>query len=109
MVFEDLNVQGMQPFNGQIVNDNVMGMITALTTQYKAELNAAVYHEIARFVKSSGICYECKYQHKFDLSVINFACESCGTVQYGDLSAAKSVANMGEKDLLASGILYQLH
>jgi putative transposase len=79
MVFEDLNVKGMQPFNGQRVNDNVMGMITALT-QYKAELNGAVYHEISRFVKSSGICYECKHEHKFDLSVINFACESYDTV-----------------------------
>jgi putative transposase len=79
-VFEDLNVQGMQPFNGQIVNDNVMGMITELTTQYQAELNGAVYHEIGRFVKFLGICYECKYQHKFDLSVRNFACESFGTV-----------------------------
>jgi putative transposase len=36
MVFENLNVQGIQPFNGQIVNDNVMGMITELT-QYKVQ------------------------------------------------------------------------
>jgi putative transposase len=106
-VFEDLNVKGMQPFNGQRVNNNVMGMITALT-QYKAELNGAVYHEIGRFVKSSGICYECKYEHKFDLSVRNFACESCGTVQCRDLSATKSVVNTGEKDLIASGILVRV-
>jgi putative transposase len=104
IVFEDLNVKGMQPFNGQRVNDNVMGMITALT-QYKAKLNGAVYHEIGRFVKSSGICYECKYEHKFDLSVRNFVCESCGTVQCRDFSAAKSVVNTGEKDLIVSGIL----
>ncbi|MFT6194719.1 MAG: putative transposase [Cognaticolwellia sp.] len=45
IVFEDLNVKGMQPFNGQMVNNNVMGMSTALT-QYKAELNAAVYYDI---------------------------------------------------------------
>jgi putative transposase len=63
-----------------MVNDNVMGMSAALT-QYKAELNGAVYHEIGRFVKPSGICCECKYQHKFDLSVGNFACESYDTVQ----------------------------
>ncbi|WP_351089479.1 hypothetical protein [Shewanella sp. S1-49-MNA-CIBAN-0167] len=31
IVFEDLNVKGMQQFNGHMVNDNVMGMITSLT------------------------------------------------------------------------------
>ena len=104
IVFEDLNVKGMQQFNGSMINDNVMGMITELT-KYKAELNGAVYHEIGRFVKSSGICHECKHEHKFDLSVREFVCESCGTVQCRDLSAAKSVANTGEKDLIANGIL----
>jgi len=104
IVFEDLNVKGMQQFNGQMVNDNVMGMITELT-KYKAELNGAVYHEIGRYVKSSGICHECKCEHVFDLSVREFACESCGTAQCRDLAAAKSVADTGEKDLMASGIL----
>ncbi|MFT6835121.1 MAG: putative transposase [Francisellaceae bacterium] len=56
-------------------------------------------------MKSSGICCECKDEYKFDLSVINLACESYDTVQCRDLSAAKSVANMGEKNLIASGIL----
>jgi putative transposase len=104
IVFEDLNVKGMQQFNGQMVNDNVMGMITELT-KYKAELNGAVYHEIGRYVKSSGICHECHHEHKFDLSVREFTCESCGTVQCRDLAAAKSVANTGEKDLMATGIV----
>lgn len=104
IVFEDLNVKGMQQFNGQMVNDNVMGMITGLA-KYKAELNGAVYHEIGRFVKSSGICHECKHEHKFDLSVREFSCESCGLVQCRDLAAAKSVADTGEKDLMATGIV----
>jgi len=104
IVFEDLNVRGMQQFNGQMVNDNVMGMITELT-KYKAELNGAVYHEIGRYVKSSGICHECRHEHKFDLSVREFICVSCGTVQCRDLAAAKSVADTGEKDLMVTGIL----
>ena len=104
IVFEDLNVKGMQQFNGQMVNDNVMGLITNLT-KYKAELNGSVYHEIGRFVKSSGICHQCQHEHKFDLSVRKFTCEACGTVQCRDLSAAKSVADTGEKDLMASGIV----
>jgi putative transposase len=104
IVFEDLHVKGMQQFNGQMVNDNVMGMITVLT-QYKADFNGSVYHEIGRYVKSSGICYECKDEHKFDLGVREFACKSCVLVQCRDLAAAKSVADTGEKDLMASGIL----
>ena len=107
VVFEDLNVRGMQQFNGRMVNDNVMGMITSLT-KYKVELNGGIYHEIGRFVKSSGICSECKHGHKFDLSVRSFACESCGVMQCRDLSAAKSVANTGMLDLMAAGIVVRV-
>ena len=67
----------MQQFNGQMVNDNVMGMITGLV-KYKAELNGGVYHEIGRFVKASGICHECRHEHKFDLRVREFSCKNCG-------------------------------
>ncbi len=104
VVFEDLNVKGMQLFNGSMVNDNVMGMITSLT-KYKVELNGGIYHEIGRFVKSSGICCECLHGHKFDLNVRSFACENCGTVQCRDQSAAVSVASTGENDLMVAGIV----
>jgi putative transposase len=104
VVFEDLNVKGMQQFNGAMVNDNVMGMITSLT-KYKVELNGGIYHEIGRFVKSSGICCECQHGHKLDLKTRSFACDNCGAVQCRDHSAAVSVASTGEKDLMVAGIV----
>lgn len=104
IVFEDLNVKGMQQFNGAMVNDNVMGMLTELV-KYKAEVNGAVYHEIGRYVKSSGLCSCCTHEHKFGLGIREFECEKCGLVQCRDLAAAKSVANTGEKELIANGIL----
>lgn len=104
VVFENLNVKGMQQFNGAMVNDNVMGIITSLT-KYKVELNGGIYHEIGRFVKSSGICCECQHGHKFDLNTRSFACDNCGIVQCRDHSAAVSVASTGEKDLMVAGIV----
>lgn len=108
VVFENLNVKGMQQFNGTMVNDNVMGMITNMT-KYKVELNGGLYHEIGRFVKSSGICHVCKHGHKLDLSTRSFTCESCQTEQCRDLSAAKSVENTGEIDLIAAGIVARVN
>lgn len=104
IVFEDLNVKAMQQFNGSMVNDNVMGLITNLA-RYKVELNGGIYHEIGRFVKSSGICCGCHHEHKFDLSVRTFTCEGCGLIQCRDWSAAQSIASTGEKDLMVAGIV----
>ena len=104
VVFEDLNVKAMQQFNGSMVNDNVMGLITQLS-KYKAELRGKVYHEIGRFEKSSGICTSCNHHHKLSLSERTFACHQCGTIQCRDWSAAMSVAKSGETGLIAAGIV----
>jgi putative transposase len=104
MVFEDLNVKAMQQFNGNMVHDNVMGLITQLS-KYKAELRGKVYHEIGRFEKSSGICTSCDHHHKLSLIQRTFACHQCGTIQCRDWSAAMSVAKSGETGLIAAGIV----
>ncbi|MFT7200071.1 MAG: putative transposase [Glaciecola sp.] len=104
MVFEDLNVKAMQQFNGNMVHDNVMGLITQLS-KYKAELRGKVYHEIGRFEKSSGICTSCDHHHKLLLIQRTFACHQCGTIQCRDWSAAMSVAKSGETGLIAAGIV----
>jgi len=104
IVFEDLNVKAMQQFNGSMVSDNVMGLITQLV-KYKAELRGNVYHEISRFQKSTGICHVCQHPHTLSLNQRNFTCEQCDTFQCRDWSAAISVANTGEQDLKAAGIV----
>ncbi|MFQ3198859.1 MAG: putative transposase [Paraglaciecola sp.] len=94
----------MQQFNGSMVNDNVMGLITELS-KYKAELRGKVYHEIGRFEKSSGICTSCEHRHNLSLSQRTFTCHQCGTIQSRDWSAAISVANSGETGSIAAGIV----
>lgn len=104
LVFEDLNVAAMQKFNGSMVADNVMGLITQLS-KYKAELEGKLYHEIGRFEKSTGVCSECGQHHVLTLNDRNFTCATCGTYQNRDLSSAKSIARTGELDLIAAGIV----
>ena len=102
--FEDLNVKAMQKFNGSMVADNVMGLITQLS-KYKAELEGKLYHEIGRFEKSTGICSECGQNHVLTLNDRYFTCVACGTYQNRDLSSAKSIEKTGELDLIAAGIV----
>ncbi len=102
--FEDLNVKAMQKFNGSMIADNVMGLITQLS-KYKAELEGKLYHEIGRFEKSTGICEKCDQHHTLPLSDRYFTCMACGTHQNRDLSSAKSIAKTGETDLIAAGIV----
>lgn len=104
IVFENLNVKAMQQFNGSMVNDNVMGLITQLV-KYKAELRGKIYHEIGRFEKSTGICHVCAHHHTLSLNERTFACQHCGSIQCRDSSAAISVANSGEIGLIAAGIV----
>ena len=102
--FEDLNVKAIQKFNGSMVADNVMGLITQLS-KYKAELEGKLYHEIGRFEKSTGICSECGQNHVLTLNDRYFTCVACGTYQNRDLSSAKSIEKTGELDLIAAGIV----
>ncbi|MGP4984986.1 zinc ribbon domain-containing protein [Pseudoalteromonas nigrifaciens] len=94
----------MQKFNGSMVADNVMALITQLS-KYKAELEGKLYHEIGRFEKSTGICAECGQHHVLTLNDRYFTCTACETNQNRDLSAAKSIAKTGELDLIAAGIV----
>lgn len=94
----------MQQFNGNMVADNVMGLITQLS-RYKAELGDKLYHEIGRFEKSTGICTDCGQHYTLTLNQRNFTCAACETYQNRELSSAKSIARAGELDLIAARIV----
>lgn len=108
VVFEDLNVKAMQKFNGQMVADNIMGLISDLT-KYKVELEGKIHHEIDRFERSTGICCECNHHHKLTLKDRSFTCINCGTYNDRDYSASISVRNTGETDLMAVGTIVRVN
>ncbi|QUN04411.1 transposase [Shewanella yunxiaonensis] len=107
VVFEDLNVKAMQKFNGQMVADNIMGLISDLT-KYKVELEGKIHHEIGRFERSTGICCECNHRHKLTLKDRTFTCVNCGIHNDRDYSASISIRNSGERDLMANGTIVRV-
>lgn len=108
VVFEDLNVAGMQKFNGKMVADNIMGLISDLT-QYKVELRGGIHHEIGRFERSTGVCSHCGHRHKLTLKERTFTCISCGIISARDYSSAIAVQRIGESDLMANGTVVRVN
>ena len=102
VVFEDLNVAGMQRFNGKMVADNIMGLISGLT-RYKVELRGGIHHEIGRFERTTGVCSSCGQHHKLTLKDRYFTCTRCGLASDRDYSSAIAVERKGELDLMANG------
>ncbi|PMG76601.1 transposase [Vibrio breoganii] len=107
VVFEDLNVAGMQKFNGKMVADNIMGLISDLT-KYKVELRGGIHHEIGRFERTTGVCSVCGQHHKLTLKERHFTCVSCGTFSDRDYSSAIAVQKIGESDLMANGTVVRV-
>lgn len=104
VVFEDLNVKGMQAFNGRMVGDNHMGMITSLV-EYKVAREGGLFHQIGRFEKSTGVCMHCQHTHNLALNQRSFTCLSCNILQSRDLASAVTIRDKGLKELLSSGTL----
>jgi putative transposase len=102
VICEDLNVRGMQRFNGTMVADNAMGGITSLIS-YKSTREGNVYHEIGRFEKSTGVCYSCNHVHYLTLKQRRFECEACHTENDRDLSAAFTIRRKGLQECIADG------
>ena len=92
---EDLNVRGMQKFNGRMIQDNCFAMLrTAL--QYKCLKNGKHFVLIGRFDPSSKACNNCGNVKK-DLKISDrtYNCDNCGCVEDRDLNAALNIKEWG--------------
>ena len=97
---EDLNVVGIQKFNGHIIKDNIFAMFRA-QLEYKAVLYGKRVVVISRWFPSSKTCNSCG-AIKTDLGLNEriYECEHCGAVEDRDLNAAKNILTAGQAGLV---------
>ena len=92
---EDLNVVGIQKFNGHIVKDNIFAMFRR-QLEYKAVLYDKRVVIIDRWFPSSKTCNECgAIKSELSLNERIYECEHCGAVEDRDLNAAKNILSVG--------------
>ena len=92
---EDLNVVGIQKFNGHIVKDNIFAMFRR-QLEYKAALYGKRVVIIDRWFPSSKTCNECgAIKTELSLNERIYECEHCGAVEDRDLNAAKNILSVG--------------
>lgn len=100
---EDLNVKGIQQFNGHIIKDNMMSGFRSML-QYKCELYGKHLEVISRWEPTSQICSSCGHKQKIALSERTYSCTHCGRVIDRDLNAALNIHRAGMARIQASGV-----
>ena len=93
---EDLNVAGIQRFNGKITQDNILGMFR-MQLEYKGALYDRQVVCIDRFFPSSKKCSTCgTVKAELPLSQRTYHCNSCGLTLDRDLNAALNILAAGQ-------------
>ena len=94
---EDLNVVGIQKFNGHIVKDNIFAIFRS-QLEYKAILYGKKAICISRWFPSSKTCNSCGViKEKLSLKERIYECEHCGHIEDRDLNSAKNILVEGMK------------
>lgn len=94
---EDLNVKGMQKFNGSMIQDNGFAMMRS-ALQYKCIKNGKHLVVIGRFDPSSKACNNCGHiKGVLKLSDRTYDCTNCGYSLDRDLNAAFNIRDWGIK------------
>lgn len=97
ITFEDLSVSNM------LKNHNLARSISKATwnqiktfTEYKANYKRKIYRNCYKLYPSTKICHKCKnkssqFESKSQLSIREWKCEHCGSINDRDLNAAKNI------------------
>lgn len=97
ITFEDLNVSNM------LKNHNLARSISRATwnqiktfVEYKSKYKRKIYRKCYRLYPSTKICHKCKnkssqFESKSQLSIREWICEHCGSINDRDLNAAKNI------------------
>ena len=92
---ENLNVKGMQKFNGSMVQDAGWSILTSMLT-YKAKLYGKHIVKIDRFDPSSKACNNCgEIKKALKLSDRTYNCDQCGIEIDRDFNAALNIRDWG--------------
>jgi putative transposase len=94
---EDLNVKGMQRWNGRMVQSAPFGMIRS-KLEWKAKREGKHLVVIGRYIPSSKACSDCGQLHNLGLKDRHFSCD-CGLELHRDHNAAINILNVGLSDL----------
>lgn len=97
IAMENLNVKGMQKFNGRMINDNCFAALKGAIA-YKCKLKGKHFVEIGRFDPSSKACNACGWiDDTLTLADRIFTCQYCGHSEDRDLNAAMNIRDWGLK------------
>jgi putative transposase len=96
LVFETLNLRGMQQLWGRKVGD--LGFADFLTkTQRMAKKLVRDLVKIDQWEPSTKTCRMCGCQHEMPLNVRIFVCEGCGHVEHRDENASHNILEAGRR------------
>lgn len=91
---EDLNVSGIQRFNGSITKDNLFAEFRSML-EYKAELRGKHISVISRWEPTSKTCSCCRSIQVMPLHMRQYDCVGCGCSIDRDLNAAINIRRAG--------------
>ena len=97
IVIEDLNVKGMQKWNGRMIQSAPFGAIRSKLT-WKANRLGKHLVVIGRYIPTSKVCSDCGTIHEFGLETRWLSCD-CGLEIHRDHNAAKNILNAGLKNI----------